>query len=101
MHPKFIIVSQPGKVKGLLRMGMVSNHRDLVEGYEKVHGGGWWMRDDEKKEIVLYGSSGDFGSPDFRFLDMIPEELKDYSFYFTPYQGLPGNPLDTSGIEWV
>lgn len=63
MHPKFIIVSQPKETRGFLRMGMVCNHRDLIEGYEK--------------------------------------ELQDYTFYFTPIAGLPGNPLDTSSVEWV
>lgn len=101
MNPKFIIVTQPHETRGLLRMGMVINHKDLVIGYEKVHGGGWWMRDDEKKEIVLYGSSYDYGSANFRFLDMIPSEFKDYTFLYTPFIGVPANPLDLSNVEWV
>lgn len=82
-------------------MGMAINHKDLVIGYEKVWGGGWWSRDDRAKTIVLYGSSLDFGSPDFRHMNRIDSELKDYTFIFTPFESLPGNVLDTSEIEWV
>lgn len=101
MHPKYIIVTQPHETRGLLRMGMVINHKDLVIGYEKVHGGGWWMRDDEKKEIVLYVASCDYGSADFRFLNMIPKEFEEYTFYYTPYPNIPPNKLDLSEVKWI
>lgn len=101
MHPKYIIAGNRITGKGYLRMGMVINHKDLVTGFEKVWGGGWWARDDDKKIITLYGSSCDFGSADFRHLNRIDKELKDYTFIFTPIQGLPGNVLDLSAVEWV
>lgn len=101
MYPKFIIASKPGTLKGRLRMGMVNQHKDLIIDYEKVHGGGWWAKNEEKKQIILYGESGDYGHPDFRFLDMIPKEYEGYTFIYTPYESLPGNELDLSQIEWV
>ena len=62
MHPKFIIVSRPDNpLTGRLVYGIVGSHRELIEGYVKIRGGGWYNKDDEKKTIVLYGSSGDFG----------------------------------------
>lgn len=101
MHPKFIIAEDPRTGKGFLRMGMVINHKDLAVGYEKVWGGGWWARDDERKTVILYGCSRDFGSADFRHLELIDREMKDYTFIFTPMIDLPGNALDLSDVEWI
>ena len=65
MHPKFIIVSRPDEpLVGRFVYGKVDSHRHLVEGYVKVHGGGWYEKDDEKKTMLLYGSSGDYGPDD-------------------------------------
>ena len=101
MHPKFILVSRPDRpLVGTFVYGMVFQHKDLVEGYVKVHGGGWYLKDDEKKTITLYGSSGDYGAPKLSFLNRIPRELRDYKFLFSPGWGLPGNELDLSDVEW-
>lgn len=101
MYPKFIIVTQPGERKGYLRLGWCVNHKDLVIGYEKVHGGGWYLRDDDKKTITLYGSSCDYGDPKLGMIDCIDREFRDYSFWFTPYIGCPPNPLDMSHVRWI
>ena len=101
MHPKFILVSDPKKpLIGTFVYGQVWQHRDLVVGYVKVHGAGWYLKDDEKKTMTLYGISGDFGDPQFAFLNRIPKELRDYTFIFSPGWRLPGNVLDLSGVEW-
>lgn len=101
MYPKFILVSRPDSpLVGTFVYGMVSQHKDLVKGYVKVHGGGWYDKDDEKKTITLYGGSGDYGEPKLSFLDRIPRELYGYRFFFTPIHGLPGNELDLSEVEW-
>ena len=101
MHPKYIISGNPLTGRGRLRMGMVCNHRDLRVGFEKIWGGGWWARDDDKKTITLHGSSCDFGPADFSHLKQIDSELKDYTFIFTPIVNLPGNVLDLSDVEWI
>lgn len=107
MFPKFILVSDPKKpLIGTFVHGMVGQHKDLVRAYEqvhgyaKVHGGGWYEKDDAKKTITLYGSSGDYGSPRLSFLNRIPCELRSYTFIYTPILGLPGNPIDLSEVEW-
>ena len=101
MYPKFILVSDPQKpLTGTFVYGLVWNHRDLVQGYVKVHGGGWYEKDDEKKTITLYGESGDYGSPNLSFLNRIPRELEGYTFFYTPIHGLPGNELDLTDMEW-
>ena len=101
MFPKFILVSDPKKpLVGTFVYGMVGQHKDLVQGYVKVHGGGWYEKDDAKKTITLYGSSGDYGEPRLLFLNRIPRELEEYTFYYTPIHGLPGTRLDLSDVEW-
>lgn len=101
MFPKFIIVTHPDRpLVGTFVYGMVGLHKDLIEGYVKVHGGGWYEKDDARRKMTLYGSSGDYGEPDFSFLNRIPRELQEYKFFFTPIKGLPGNELDLEGVEW-
>ena len=101
MFPKFILVADPKKpLAGTFVYGMVGQHKDLIQGYVKVHGGGWYDKDDARKTITLYGSSGDYGEPRLAFLNRIPRELEDYKFFYTPIHGLPGNELDLSDVEW-
>lgn len=100
-YPKFILVSDPGKpLVGRFVYGMVGQHKELIQGYGKVHGGGWYIKDDKNKTMTLYGSSGDYGEPRLAFLNRIPSELKSYTFIYTPIPGLPGNELDLSEVEW-
>ena len=101
MFPKFILVADPRKpLTGTFVYGMVGQHKDLMQGYVKVHGGGWYDKDDVKKTITLYGSSGDYGEPRLAFLNRIPRELEGYTFFYTPIHGLPGNELDLTDVEW-
>ena len=102
MHPKFILVSDPATpLEGTFVYGMVSQHKDLLRGYGKVHGGGWYDRDDVRKTMTRYGSSGDYGDPRLAFLNRIPRELEGYAFFWSPGPGLPGNELDLGDVEWI
>ena len=102
MHPKFLLVSHPKTpLTGTFVYGMVGQHKELIEGYVKTHGGGWYNQDDSKKVMTLYGSSGDYGEPDFRFLDRIPARLKGYTFVYDPGWGKEGRELDLSDVEWL
>ena len=72
MHPKFILVSEPqSPLTGTFVYGMVFQHKDLVKGYVKVHGGGWYSKDDAAKTMTL-----------------------------SPIWGLPGNELELTDVEW-
>lgn len=83
MHPRFILVSSPERpLVGTFVHGMVGQHKELVQGYVKVHGGGWYTRDDAARTMTLYGSSGDYGEPRLAFLNRIPSELRGYMFFF-------------------
>ena len=108
MHPKFILIARADEpLKGYFVYGRVYNHSELAEdfearaGYCRVHGGGWYWKDDAKKELILYGQSGDYGGPDFNFFNRVPADLRDYSITYTPMLKLPGNPVDLSGVEWI
>lgn len=101
MYPKFIIAGNAATGRGYLRMGTVINHKDLRIGYEKIWGGGWWARNDETRTIILYGSSGDFGHPDFSHLASAPRELRDYTFIYSESLSGQGRILDMDGVEWV
>lgn len=59
---------------------MVDQHKELVKGYVKVHGGGWYLKDDSKKTMTLYGSSGDYGEPRLSFLNRIPRYIQTTVF---------------------
>lgn len=101
MYPKFILVSGPKTpLVGTFVYGMVGQHRDLVKGYVKVHGGGWYQKDDGNKTITLYGASGDYGEPRLSFLNRIPKELKGYTFTYSPIPGAGGKTLDLTDVEW-
>ena len=101
MHPKFILVSDPKTpLIGTFVYGMVGQHRDLVQGYVKVHGGGWYIKDDAKKTMTLYGGSGDYGPANLAFLNRIPRELRDYTFFYQPGWNLPPNQLDLTDVDW-
>ena len=102
MNPKFLLVSDPSApLIGTFVYGMVGQHKELVKGYVKTHGGGWFHQDEARRIMTLYGSSGDYGEPDFRFLDRIPSELKGYSFVYSPGWGEEEHELDVSTVEWI
>ena len=102
MHPKFILVSAPEQpLIGTFVYGLVGQHNELVEGYVKVHGGGWYLKDDAARTMTLYGSSGDYGEPKLAFLNRIPSELRGYRFFFSPGWNLPPNELDLTNVEYV
>lgn len=74
---KFIIVG------GKFRCGYVVMHSDLLNPGEVCQGGGMFYIDQEKKEVVLYGKSIDFGAPhDIESLDktQVIEEIKNYYY---------------------
>ena len=102
MNPKFILVSEPANpMVGTFVYGLVYQHKDLVKGYVKVHGGGWYHKDDRNKTMTLYGSSGDYGEPQFCFLDRIPAELKGYTFTYAHGWGDEQRPLNVDDVEWI
>ena len=85
MHPKFILFSYPGTpLVGTFIYGLVGQHKELIPGYGKVHGGGWYSLDSDARTITLYGSSGDYGPANLAFLNRIPSSLRGYRFFYSP-----------------
>lgn len=58
MYPKFVITDT-----GLLRIGMVRLHKELLLPGEACIGGGWYEFDWVSSRLVLSGESSDFGRP--------------------------------------
>lgn len=67
MYQKFIITQE-----GVLRFGTVYLHRELLlSGEQCGYGGGLWRIDHDRRAIVLYGRSFDFGLPRFEYVRRI------------------------------
>ena len=71
--PKFIIT-----LDGHLRMGMDSQHKDLLKPGDQCIGGGYYYIDYTSNRILLDRSSYDFGKPKWHLLDqlIIPEAYR-------------------------
>lgn len=77
MYQKFIINQD-----GVLRFGQVFMHRDLLRSGEQcTYGGGLWRLDEERRIVLLFGRSFDFGEPDFDYVRRID------------WTGLGGTPI--------
>ena len=63
---KFIIT-----LDGHLRMGMVSQHKDLLKPGDQCIGGGYYYIDYTANRILLDRSSYDFGKPKWHLLDQL------------------------------
>lgn len=100
MFPKFIIVGIPGTGMGALRMGVVPNHRDLLDGCERAYGGGWYEIDRGNRTLNLYGSSGDFGEPQFNHLCRIPSEFRGWTLTYATDIGAKSREIDLTDAEW-
>lgn len=67
MYQKFIITSD-----GTLRFGRVYQHRELLQRGEGCdYGGGLWKVCHERRAVLLYGRSFDFGPPELNCIRRI------------------------------
>ncbi|MBR1467430.1 MAG: hypothetical protein IJ606_02240 [Bacteroidaceae bacterium] len=64
--PKFIIT-----MDGYIRIGMVNQHRDLLQPGDSCLGGGYYHFDYVSNRILLDRSSYDFGTPRWHLLDVL------------------------------
>ncbi len=71
--PKFIIT-----LDGHFRMGMVSQHKDLLKPGDQCVGGGYYYIDYTANRIILDRSSYDYGRPKWHYLDklIVPSAYK-------------------------
>lgn len=84
MYQKFIINQD-----GVLKFDHTYLHRDMLSPGERcVYGGGLWKVDENRKAILLYGRSFDFGPPDFEYvrkIDWNGLEGSHYPLLYLPY----------------
>lgn len=100
MYPKFIITSS-----GMLRLGLVNLHKNLLEPGEECQGGGYYKFDYEHATLELSGESSDFGSPRWSSLGtlLVPMEYRDLQLVYFPGSrtGYAVNLADILHIEYV
>jgi hypothetical protein len=79
MEPKFIITDE-----GILRLGYVHMHKDLLQPGDRCIGGGFWSVDYVSNRLVLSGKSYDYGKPKWHYLDKlsVPEEYKGLTIVY-------------------
>ncbi len=77
--PKFIITSE-----GYFRLGMVNQHRDLLEPGDQCIGGGYYRFDYTSNCIILDGFSYDYGKPRWHLLDklLVPVEYQGWRLVY-------------------
>jgi hypothetical protein len=80
-QPKFIITSN-----GNFRLGMVSLHKDLLQGNEQCWGGGYYEFDFTRNRLILSGESYDFGRPRWEWIDTlkVPSTYRGLSIVYVP-----------------
>ena len=64
--PKFIIT-----MDGVFRLGMVSQHKDLLQPGDQCIGGGYYLFDFVSNRIILDRESYDFGRPRWHLLETL------------------------------
>ncbi|MBQ4291698.1 MAG: hypothetical protein II752_03050 [Muribaculaceae bacterium] len=87
-HPKFIITSD-----GHLRLGMVSQHKDLLLPSDHCVGGGYYEFDYVRGKLILDRSSYDFGEPQWGLLDTlkVPSSCRGLRLVYAYDDGCSGD----------
>ena len=65
-QPKFIIT-----LDGVLRLGMVNLHKDLLQPGDQCIGGGYYRFDYIANRLLLDRASYDYGTPKWHLLDTL------------------------------
>lgn len=86
--PKFIIT-----IDGVLRLGMVNQHKDLLKLGDQCIGGGYYSFDFVSNRIILDRSSYDFGKPKWHLLDtlMVPSVYRGLRIVYISDDGYLGD----------
>lgn len=89
MACKFVLVN------GSLRFSAsVEFHQELVKDNRECNGGGYWYWDKEKKTILLYSSSDQFGKCSLEQIEAAVEETyfshvwNEHTVLFSDYESL-------------
>lgn len=86
--PKFIIT-----IDGVLRLGMVNQHKNLLKPGDLCIGGGYYSFDFVSNRIILDRSSYDFGKPKWHLLDtlMVPSVYRGLRIVYISDDGYLGD----------
>lgn len=83
-YPKFIITKS-----GYFRLGMVHQHKDLLQPGDICYGGGFYEFDYISNSILLHGSSYDYGHPKWNDIPAlhVPDTYKGLNIVYSYYDG--------------
>lgn len=78
-QPKFIITAD-----GILRLGMVNMHKDLLLPGDECIGGGYYQFDYVSNRLILDRKSYDYGKPKWHWLDVlrVPSVYRDLQIVY-------------------
>ena len=83
-YPKFIITKS-----GYFRLGMVRQHKDLLQTGDICYGGGFYEFDYVSNRLLLHGSSFDYGHPKWNDIPAlhVPDTYKGLTIEYSYYDG--------------
>ncbi len=92
LHPKFVITAG-----GMLRLGMVNMHKDLLQHGDVCLGGGFWEIDYVANRLLLDGRSFDYGEPRWSRVKelVVPKSYEGMRIYYRG--GAMADDFDVSG----
>ena len=78
--PKFVIT-----MEGVLRLGMVNQHKHLLKPGDQCIGGGYYHFDFVSNRIILDRESYDYGRPKWHLLEVlkVPSAYRGMSIVYT------------------
>ena len=96
-YPKFIITQS-----GRLRLGMIYQHRDLLEPFDVCIGGGYYEFDYVSNRLLLSRQSYDFGKPQWDRLQrlIVPTAYRGMRIVYRYDDGTELRVSETLTIEY-
>lgn len=98
---KFVLVQKEEGVTEI-RLGCVEVHCDLLRENEKCLGGGFFKVKEDKRQVLMWDKSHDFGYPKFGGRSFVSnDKLKGFSFYYLPDLFMPLDDEYKINVEFV
>lgn len=87
---KFVLIEKENNVAEI-RLFNVEVHSDLVHEGEKCLGGGFFKFKEDKKQVIMWDKSHDFGYPQFENREIVcyDDDWEGFNFYYVPDLFMP------------
>lgn len=98
---KFVLVERKdGSAE--IRLACVENHCDMLDKGETCLGGGLFKVNKERKQVVMWDKSFDFGYPKFAERNVcLDDDYEGYDFYYVPDLFLPKDEEYRVSVEVI